>query len=410
MLLYKAHLVQYLEWVHAHTLPFAQANIPVIHEIVAVDIEAITEVSDTIAHCLYVLGKEEEILAFLKHVETVVPITGYKKPSAYLCALWLYIGINDREGAIQELEKIGSILDFAKREAWELYLDVAGPDLSERQKITIADHIIAEADDDEKVRVQYTVLKALALIQIGEAEAARQNLEFLVSSLKPPSHIHSSDELSTEWQIGKAWSMYGEIYSDSEALREAEKSLRRIPETLLTPVGNAALQRDLGWVLRGQTQYCDAAAAFRHSLHYEDTQVSRIHLIHSLALCGKLDEAQSVLEGLNSTTVPPELLLEYFGAQGALAVASNNTSLATKTVDGLRRTNSETPFWEAQRNQLIVQMLDFVHRPDRITQGKRQSAIMQIVVFLNEVLELKPNFFGLGLNLNKVIEKMAKKD
>jgi len=409
-LLYKAHLVQYLEWIYAHTLSFAQANIPVIHEIVDVDIEAITELSDTIAHCLYALGKEEGILAFLKHVETVVPITGYEKPSAYLSALWLYIGLKDRDGAIQELGKIGSILDFPKREAWELYLDVVGPDLSERQKIMIADHIVAEADDDEQVRVQYTVLKALALIQIGEAEAARQSLDALVGSLKPPSQIRSSDELSTEWQIGKAWSMYGEIYSDSNALGKAEESLLRIPETMLTPVGKAALQRDLGWVLRGQARYCDAVVAFRHSLEHDDTQVSRVHLIHSLALCGKLDEAHSVLDGLDSTAVPPTLQLEYFGAQGSLAVASNSTSLAMKTVDGLRAIQLETPFWEAQRNQLLIQMLDFVHRPDSIPEGKRQGAILKIVVFMNEVLELKPNFFGLGLNLNKVIEKLTKKE
>ena len=60
----------------------------------------------------------------------------------------------------------------------------------------IADHIVAEADDDEQVRVQYTVLKALALIQIGEAEASRQSLDALVGSLKPrviPSLIPSRD-------------------------------------------------------------------------------------------------------------------------------------------------------------------------------------------------------------------------
>src|SRR5262249_23674940 len=162
-------------------------------------------------------------------------------------------------------------------------LDVVGSELSERQKITIADHIVADADEDEHVRVQYTVLKALALIQIGEAEAARQSLDELLGPLKPPSRIHTSDELSTEWQIGKAWSMYGEIYSDPDALRKAEESLRRIPKTMLKPAGKAALQRDLGWVLRGQARYCDAAAAFRHSLEHDDTQVGRIHLIHSLA-------------------------------------------------------------------------------------------------------------------------------
>ncbi len=66
--------------------------------------------------------------------------------------------------------------------------------------------------------------------------------------------------------------------------------------------------------------------------------------------------------------------------------------------------------WEAQRNQLLIQMLDFVHRPHAKSKAERQGTIVKVLVLMNEVLELKPNFFGLGVNLNKLIEKLAKRD
>jgi tetratricopeptide (TPR) repeat protein len=229
-------------------------------------------------------------------------------------------------------------------------------------------------------------------------------------TLKSPSRIETSDELSTEWQSAKAWSIYGELYSNANALRKAEESLLRVPETMLKPAGNAALQTDLGWILRGQERYCDAAKAFRRSLGYEDTQVGQIHLIHSLALCGKIDEARSLLHSIEPVAIAPNLRLEYFAAQGSLAIASGDTSLASQTVEGLRTVALETPFWEAQRNQLIIQMLDFVRRPDAIPKSERQGTIVKILVFMNEVLELKPNFFGLGVNINKLIEKLAKRE
>jgi hypothetical protein len=166
----------------------------------------------------------------------------------------------------------------------------------------------------------------------------------------------------------------------------------------------------LGWVLRGQARYRDAAEAFRRSLKYEDTQVGRIHLIHSLALCGKIDEARPLLHSLEAVAVAPSLQLEYFAAQGSFAIASDDTSLATQTIGGLRTIVLDTPFWEAQRNQLIIQMLDFVHQPDATSKMERQGAIIKILVFMNEVLELTPNFFGLGVNINKLIEKLAKRD
>lgn len=409
-LLYRAYLVHYLEWVYAHTLPFAKAEIPVIRQIVHVDLEALTELADTVAHCFYALGKQKEIPAFLDHVESVVPIEGFARHAAYLRALWLHIGLRDSRGAVQELEKLGDILAYPRRQAWELYLDVAGPDLTERQKISIAEHIVAEADEDEHVRVQYAALKAISLVQIGETDAARKEFEALLASVKSPPQIKTSDELSTEWQIAKAWSVYGELFSSVRALRKAEESLLRVPETMLKPVGKAALQRELGWVFRGQERYGDAAVAFRRSLEFDDTHVGRIHLIHSLALSGQIEEARSTLATLVPEKIDPNLRLEYFAAQGSLAIACDDTHLGMQTVEGLRALVLPTPFWESQRNQLLIQMLDFVHRPQAKSKTERQGMIVKVLVFMNEVLELKPNFFGLGVNLNKLIEKLSQRD
>ena len=408
--LYRAELVQYLSWVHAHTLPFADAHIPVIRQIVEVDLAALTELADAAAHCLYWMGNAGHISGFLDHVESAVPLEGFGKHAAYLRALWLHIGLRDRKGAVRELEKLGDILAFPRREAWELYLDVAGPDLTERQKITIAEHIVCEADEDEHVRVQYAALKALSLVQIGETDAARREFEALLASVKSPSRIETSDQLATEWQIAKTWSVYGELFANADAVGNAEASLRRIPETMLKPAGKAALQRELGWVLRGQQRYGDAAAAFRHSLAYDDTEVGRIHLIHALALSGQIEEARTELATLTPEKIDPNLRLEYFAAQGSLAIACDDTSLSTRTVEGLRVLALPSLFWDAQRNQLLIQMLDFLHRPQATSKAERQGMIVKILVFMNEILELKPNFFGLGVNLNKLIEKLAKRD
>ncbi len=116
-LLYRAYLAHYLEWVYAHTLPFAKAEIPVIPQIVHVDLEALTELADTVAHCLYALGKQKDIPAFFDHVESVVPLKGFEKHAAYLRALWLHIGLKDSRGAVRGLEKleIFSLIRGARR-------------------------------------------------------------------------------------------------------------------------------------------------------------------------------------------------------------------------------------------------------------------------------------------------------
>ena len=86
-----------------------------------------------------------------------------------------------------------------------------------------------------------------------------------------------------------------------------------------------------------------------------------------------------------------------------------DSTLATETVEGLRGIGSKSPFWAAQQRQLIIQLLDFIHRPEAAPPIDRQRTIVRLLLSVSEVLELKPNFFGVGVNFNKMIEKLARR-
>jgi hypothetical protein len=133
--LYRAHFVQYLEWVHAHTLPSLHSKNPVIDQLVKIDSEALVELADAISYCLDKLSKPASIIPFLEHAESVIPLPGFSKDAAYLRATWLCIALDDQETARHELLKIGDIFAYRRREACELYLDIFGKDLPERQKL-----------------------------------------------------------------------------------------------------------------------------------------------------------------------------------------------------------------------------------------------------------------------------------
>ena len=167
-MLYRAQFVQYLGWVYAHTLPFAAVKMPGIDKLLEIDVEALVELADTISQCMNRLDRASGIIPFLDHVESVVPLMGFEKHAAYLRATWLHIALNDQNGARRELERLGDIVAYHRREALELYLDVFGPGLPERRKIVIAENIIGQSGKDDHVRVQYTAIKAIGLLQVGE--------------------------------------------------------------------------------------------------------------------------------------------------------------------------------------------------------------------------------------------------
>jgi tetratricopeptide (TPR) repeat protein len=407
--LYRAHFVQYLEWVHAHTLPFLRSKKPVINQLVEIDVEALVELADVISYCLNRLNRAADIIPFLDHVESVVPLPSFDKDMAYLRATWLYVALDDQEAARRQLLKIGDILAYHRRNALELYLDIFGQDLPERQKIAIAENIISQADKDDHIKVQYTALMAVALVLIGEQRQALAKLETMLTVISPPVQIETFRELSVLWQLAKAWSLYGAFNKDGAALMKGEELLLRIPKEMLTSLGQASLLQDLGWVLRDQARFRDAAIAFKHSLALNTSTVTKIHLAHSLALCGETDEAQIRLRNIGAAELEAGLQLEFFAAKGSLAIATANTTLAMETVSGLRGTLCKAPFWTVQRDQLIIEMLDFIHQPESHPPAVRQQAITRLLRSVNEVFELKPKFFGIGVDVNKLIEKLARR-
>jgi tetratricopeptide (TPR) repeat protein len=407
--LYRAHFVQYLEWIHAHTLPFLATGDPVSKQLLEIDTDATVEIIGTIAHYRARLGHETEIIPFIDHAASVIPLPGLEKHLAYLRAAWLFIALGDRDGAARELEILGDILEYGRREALELYLDVLGDRLSERQVIAIAENIVSHAGGDDHVAVQYTAIKTLALLQIGETNEALRILMAVLTKTQPPSQVETSDQIAAVWQLSKAWALYGKLTHDGGALERAAGLYGRIPEGMLTPVGNAALQLDLGWMLFDNEHYVDAVKAYRRSLQLNPSIVAQIHLAHSLVLSGGLDEARLLLSKVQATGISDTLKLEFFAAKGALAIAAEDGKLSTETVSELRDTVCKNPFWETQKQKLMVELLDFSLRPEAKSPVERQRWIVRFLGSINEMVELKPNFFGLGLNINKMIDKLTER-
>jgi tetratricopeptide (TPR) repeat protein len=405
----RAHFVQYLGWVHGHTLPFLDSREPFIKKLVEIDTAALIENIESVAHYKAKLGHASEIIPFIDHAGSLIPFAGFDKHLTYLRAIWLYLGLDDREGARNELRKLGDILLYGRREALELYLDVFGTEMSEREMITIAENIVARADEDVSVRVQYTAIRSIAMMQIGEAEEGIKALIAVLNDVEAPAAVGTSDQLSLAWQLGKAWGFVGKVTDDTPALQKAEGLYRVIPEAMLTADGVASLQLELGWLLRDQERFEDAVAAYRRSQLLSPAEVTQIHLAHAFALSGELQESQDLLQEIKAHYIDDRLNLEYFAAAGALAIAKDDSRLVLETISEIRKIQSATPFWDAQKSHLIIELLDFANKPESTSRPNRQRRIMALLLSVNEMLELKPNFFGLGVNLNKMIEKIAKR-
>ena len=407
--LFRAHFVQYLAWVHKHTVPVLKVEAPFVDNLVDIDVGALTAVVDAVAHCLYRLGRSEDIVPFLNHVESVVPLPAFGSRATYLRAAWLYLGCENPAAALVELLKLGECAASDHRETLELYLDLARNSLAPRQRIAIAERIIDRAENEVYVRLQYTASKAVALLMIGEPQRALDELNEVIAAAPCPEQVDTSEQVEGVWQLAKALSLQAFLQKDPVPLARAEELLRRIPEEGLTSKGKATLFLDLGWVLRDQGRFNEAAESFRRSLAYSPSVTAKVHLGHVYALAGSVEAARSTLSELESVTVEPLLELERLAALAALAIAAVDTGLAREVVARLRGIGEESPFWANQRDQLVIELMDYVNTPGAIAAPTRQKRIVAILTSFNQTVELKPNLFGLGFNVNKMIDNLIRR-
>jgi hypothetical protein len=112
---------------------------------------------------------------------------------------------------------------------------------------------------------------------------------------------------------------------------------------------------------------------------------------------------------LEGEELSPDLQLEYLGAKGSVAIATGDNGLAQEAIEGLKAMNINAPFWAEQRGQVLIEMLEFLHRPGSAAPATRQRKIVKLLLSMNEILHLKPNLFGIGVNVNQVVEKLARR-
>jgi tetratricopeptide (TPR) repeat protein len=403
----RAALVQYLRWVFEHTVPVPGTEAPFLKDLIRIDVDALQTLADGVAHCMFKLGKTATIIPFLNHIESVVPLDAFRARATYLRAAWLYIGLDDPEAARTELRRLGDILRCSHRETLELYLDVFGGTLPPRQKIALCDTILNAADGDFSIRVQYSTIKAVALVMIGEEPEAERLLSATLTDSLVSATLDKSDDSRLRFVLANALAFLAKLSGDASFFPRAERILQSIDEEHLTAAGQAKLHLELGRVYFDQQQYERAVEALSRSRTLEPAATTEIHLAHAHALGGSPATARELLRNIERQPIPAVLQLEHLAALAAVAVKEADTVLASEVVRRLRQLLEDSPFWSSQRDRLVIELMDFVARPTAIPTAERQNRIVAAILWLNQVLELKPNVLGLGVNINKLIEKMG---
>lgn len=400
-LAWRGALTKYLGNVFRNTLPILRAG-GQFDDLVKIDVDAISDAVDRVAQGLRLQGRADEALKVFDHVSAVVPLPGLADRMLSTKAVWFDAVLDDPEVAKRLLADVDPMIatDSALLEA---YVAIVEPPPT--QRIQILDRAI-EFGRDRDARLFDATSKAMNLLILDDSEGAALTITSALAEYDEPEMASAT---STEaFTLARAYSMKWRIARSQVDFMQSIGWFDSLQLDELSEFGKADIHFQTGSLLVDSGELAEGATRLERALELDPAQATRIRLAECLARDNRFAEARELLGPLALESVDPALLVEYLTIQAMFAVQDRDEQALRAHIKGLQAVDIETLFFREQRNRLCVQLLDLLDQEAASwTKPVAASKVLRVLASLASFcryLELKPNVFGLGINLNKVID------
>jgi tetratricopeptide (TPR) repeat protein len=383
----------------AHTIPFLSSGKPEAEEILRIDVLAMADLVDLLHQCYLrnnISANFPEALSFL---ENSISDLRWKEVMNYQRALWYLADKNDRNNAYREISKI-DIESCDYPEALTLYLDVVPEEISFTDKQIIIDRIIQNTTKESYI-LQYTTLKGVTFCLIGEVDKGCEIIESAINNYKEIDE--SSHSGYGDFLLAQALETLGEFRNDKEIINEAiERYKKEIDEKVYSSAGIAMLLKSVGDCYLFISNYSTAINYYETSLVNEEKDLTRVFLSRALVNNGAIAEGSEILSTIEIGKFNDANRYDYAISWAILAFVSLEKNDIETAKSHLKEAKSSDQLFIRQRDKYLIELLELNPKEEK---GKFLKALSK----LNRYVTLNPNFCGLGLNLNNIIEDIETK-
>jgi tetratricopeptide (TPR) repeat protein len=403
---WRVELTRYIGWVFHHTLILIKHPAGPPLELMQIDVGALEELAESIAWVLDRQGKPEGILHSFEHLAATLPLPGLRERMAYLKCLWLLQRFNDDSGANAILSEWSSHERIRDVRLLQIYFQMRASSLSLIKRMDVAQKIIEQTTSSVE-KLHYSTAKAMVMVLVGDNDEAKKlHTEALNAFLPIAADAAKEGDLYPSSICARALEMQGTLTKDKIAFERALGFLERINVAELTAEGGGELlyaQGRLNW-LKGD--WSRAVECFTDSYKKHPGVLPLIYRLDGYVRMNALEEAKHDLVALRNASIPEEYRLEFLRGAAGLAVKTGDADEARNLVKDLKSLDLDILNFRVQRDELCVELLEFAAEQmlKKTTAVKRQTFLERIRKG-SEYLHLKPNIFGLGLNLNRLFEQ-----
>jgi tetratricopeptide (TPR) repeat protein len=397
----RRHLCWYILSHRAHTAPFVARAPSEAEELLAIDIAALADLVDLLHSCYFRLGMSDEFPGTLNRLEDAVSDKRWTEKIAYFHALWWLVDRGNSEEAYNRISTV-NISACSDPEILTLYLDVARADLPFAETVDVLDRICANTHQ-ESYRLQYSCLKGVAYCLICEIDEGCEILDQAIARYRSAGAEKRS--LYGDHCLARALHTLGAFRQDDvivkEAVTEFQRLLDQTEEDGFSAEIRAQLACSLGECFAFLGDLQAAVEFYNASLQTKAEEITRIYLAKAHVFAGNPLAGRQALDAVKLGELSAANHYDFALACAALAAASREAADIERAKSELRKTRSNDPLFIQRRDQSLIRLLETTPRSDIGT-------FRTILRSLNRYVTLRPSIFGVGVDINKIIEDIDK--
>lgn len=404
----RADVTQYTLWHRAHTEPALLAGVPKeLFKLFSIDIEALAAYVDRLFRLYYHTGRKNQIPTMLAGVSGNISHEAWTRKIQYLTALFELAVNEDRDAAKRELHEIEPITpEESDVELLQIFLDLCSDTLGFGDRIKFIDRIL-EISEDRGDFIQYQGNKAYQYLMVKDFETAKELFsEIVVESRK----FIAERPLDTREQHFFALSlqMLGDQMQDVDLQQEA---LEQFHHLLVDENSNsrhkAEIYRFIGDSHNSLKQWKETIASYQHAYSLNELPIYRLLEAEALVHGNMLEEAHSVLSDLSEHDFSDYESADYVLIYSYVQTKRQEREGLQEAKRQLQNLKIREPLFNEQRLNLLVNVTSLLDTGSLDREADRKST--DFLKAISRFLIMQPNVFGLGVNLNAIIDRLATK-
>lgn len=404
----RADVTQYTIWHRTNTEPALQMGAP-IESLLRVDVNALSGYVDRLSWLYFNTGKWNSWPAALERLSSNIRHEWWKKKIIYYRAVLHLAPGGSRSKARQELAKLGPITtEEADVEILQVFVDLELRDAGLSERASFYDRII-EIDDSTESQIQYRGAKAIDYLLHGDSKAAETQLKSILEEYEDADGESILSPYAKQ-QLFNVQETLGTITSDASLLRKTATELSaELQAGKWTDFGRSSMKRQIGDCYRYALEWELAISAYEEAIDLDGNAICHVHLAECFLYQRKIEAAVRQIESVQLDQLDKHEMMDFIFTFSAISIWCERSEMLEKAKQWLKTLETSEPLFDQRRLNLLVRVTETAAKGVATPAAKADSAPEEGIAGAARMFLFQPNFFGIGINFNEIIERLSRR-